>query len=265
VRCAAGHEDEEDGGVSVHDQRSKLEFLHERYDFPAWRDPPRPSESPFIVNYRIGPNELDGYRTEHVEEHKANEEWPRSFRSLWRATRDDEVLLDVVAFEADSRELARDVLVQVLGEFQAVLQRDDALGEVAFAAPGRGAVVLVVANLVFVVRTADGERKAVAAVAEQLEEHVVSRPQAGGSVVPTIDQVAVGDKLPDGSRRISLEARDPLGRPLWFKIFASGGDVLRERGELAFRPYGAERRTLTLFAINENGGVAEESTPIRDD
>ena len=57
---------------------------------------------------------------------------------------------------------------------------------------------------------------------------------------------------------ISAAARDPLDRPVGFKISSSGGEVLMRDGQLVCRPY-RPRHELTVFAINENGGVAEET------
>lgn len=240
-------------------ERSKASFLHERYDFAAWRDPGQPSETLFVLNYLIAPSDLAGYRAEHIEELDASEGWPRSVRSLWRSKDADEVLIAVEVFEADSRAAARETLAQSLGQFQAVLEPDEEVGEVAFATPVRGAVAFALANLVGLVRTAGGSHESVAAVARQLDVHLRTRPEAGGRVVPDIDRLAAGTGLPDGAVPISAEARDPLDRPVWLKIFSSGGEVLMRDGQLVFRPYGPGRHELTVFAINENGGVAEET------
>jgi hypothetical protein len=258
VRAAAEHEKEAVSGMSTQ-ERSKASFLQERYDFAAWRDPGQPSETLFVLNYLIAPSDLAGYRSERIEELAASEGWPRSVRSLWRSKDADDVLIAVEVFEADSRAAARETLVQSLGEFQAVLEPDREMGEVAFATPARGAVVFALANLVGLVRAAGGSHESVAAVAGQLDVHLRTRPDAGGRVVPEIERLAAGPELPSGAVPISVEARDPLDRPLWFKIFSSGGEVLMQDGQLVFRPYGPGHHALTVFAINENGGVAEET------
>jgi hypothetical protein len=245
--------------MSAKEPMSKLEFLQQRYDFADWRGVDQQAETLFIWNYFMSESDLTGFRPEHIEEHPGNEAWPRSVRSLWRSEAKDEVLVDVQVFEADSRESGRNVLLQALGQFQAVLESREGTGEVAFGTPGGGAVVFTLANLVVVVRAAGGSRPPVASVTEVLEAHLRERPEAGGTVVPEIDRLAAGPELPDGTVRISLEARDPLERPVWFKIFTVGGEALVQAGELAFRPYGPGRREATAFAINENSGVAEKS------
>ena len=245
--------------MSTQERHPKVTFLQERYDFAAWSDPGQPSETLFVLNYLIAPSDLAGYRPERIEELDAGEGWPRSVRSLWRKEDADDVLIGVEVFEADSRAAARETLIQGLGQFQAVLEPDEEVGEVAFATPVRGAVVFVLANLVGLVRAAGGPHESVAAVARQLDVHLRTRPEAGGRVVPDIDRLEAGPQMPSGAVPISVEARDPLGRPLWFKIFGSSGEVLMQDGQLVFRPYGPGRHEVTAFAINENGGVAEET------
>jgi hypothetical protein len=245
--------------MSAREPMSKLEFLQQRYDFADWPGADQQAETLFIWNYLMSGSELAGFRPERIEEHHGSEAWPRSVRSLWRSEAKDEALVEVQVFEADSRASARAVLLQALGQFQAVLESREGTGEVAFANPGGGAVVFALANLAVVVRAAGGSRPPVARVTELLEAHLRERPEAGGTVVPEIDRLATGPELPDGTVRISLEARDPLDRPIWFKIFSVGGEALTQAGELVFRPYGPGRREVTAFAINENGGVAEES------
>jgi hypothetical protein len=259
VCAAADDEDKANRDMSNHEQQSKLEFLGERYEFAAWRLAGQPAETLYVLNFVMSPGDVAGYRPERIEEQQAGEVWPRSHRSLWRSEADEEAVIEVQVLEADSRDLARAVLLQSLGQFQAVLESDPDVGEVAFATRGRGAVVFALANLVVLVRAADGPQRSVAEVSKVIEGRLRARPEEGGAVVPEIERLAPGPQLPDGAFRISLEAHDPLGRPLWFKLFASGGEVVKEAGELAFRSYKPGRRELTVFAINENGGVARES------
>ena len=54
-----------------------------------------------------------------------------------------------------------------------------------------------------------------------------------------------------------VDAVDPLGRPLWFKFFARGGEVLLEEGQLVYRP-AAGTQAITVVAVNANGGTTSQ-------
>jgi hypothetical protein len=245
--------------MSTHEQQSKLEFLEKRYEFAAWRHAGRPAETLFFMDFLIGARDLEGYQPERIEEHDPGRGWPRAHTSLWRSEAEEAVLIEVQVLEADSRDLARALLLQSLGQFQAVLEADADVGDVAFATRGRGAVIFALENLAVLVRVADGPHEEVAEVSRMVEGRLRARPEPGGAVVPTIERLAAGQRLSEGAFRIFLDASDPLGRPLWFKLFGYGGEVARQAGELAFRPYESGQAELTAFAINENGGVARES------
>jgi hypothetical protein len=237
----------------------KLDFLRARYEFEAWGRGERPEESLFVWRYFLTPRDLPGYRPERIEAREAEEEWPRSIRSLWRSEDDPEALLDALVLEADARDSARDLLLRTLGQFQAILERREGIGDVAFGA-GEGALVFALANLVIVLRTAGGKPPPIAQVAQHLEREVRSRPEPGGKVVPEISKFDAepGDRE---TLRLVLEAADPLDRPLWFKVFSVGGDVHAREGELVFLPYddGRNEVEVTVFAINQNGGAATRS------
>jgi hypothetical protein len=95
--------------------------------------------------------------------------------------------------------------------------------------------------------------------AEDLERHLRARPEPGGPVAPAINQLTAGAPHADGTIPVALDASDPLGRPLWFKVFGRGGEALEQNGELVFRPYGRKPWELTVFAINENGGSSAKA------
>lgn len=244
--------------MSIRENDPKLEFLRERYGFEAWSRAGEPAEALFIWKYFLSEGDLPGYKSERIDETEAGEGWPRSIRSLWRNQDDPEAVLSALVFEADARDSARALLLRALGQFQAILEPREGIGEVGFAA-GEGAIVFALANLVIVLRTAEGKPVSMAGVAQRLEGQIRTRPEVGGKVVPDIEELALGPERPDGTLPLSLRAVDPLGRPVWFKLFTAGGEALEREGELVFRAYGPGPRELTVFAINENGYAATQS------
>jgi hypothetical protein len=245
--------------MSVRETDPKLEFLSERYGFEAWSSAGEPPESLFIWKYFLSEGDLPGYRSERVDETEAGEGWPRSIRSLWRSQDEPEALLSAFVFEAEGRDSARALLLRALGQFQSTLQPSEGIGDVGFAAAGEGAIVFALANLVIVLRTAGGKPFSMVGVAQRLEGQLRARPEVGGKVVPDIEELALGPERPDGTLPLSLRAVDPLGRPVWFKVFSAGGESLTREGELIFRPYGPGPPELTVFTINENGYAATRS------
>ena len=140
----------------------------------------------------------------------------------------------------------------------------EGIGEVAFAGAGDRALVLALANLVLVVRTAGGKPAPVTDVAETLERDLRNPREPGGRVAPEIETLEAGPPRADGTVQISLEAADPLGRPVWFQLLGRGGELLVRNRELAFRPYGPGPRELTVYAINENKGSSSRRLTLAD-
>ena len=240
------------------EQDPKLAFLRERYAFETWAEAGTPPESLFVWKYFLIAEDLPGYQPDRIEKIGEAEGRQASIRSMWRSESEPDALLEVLVFECPDRTSARVALLLILGEFQAFLKRRDGLGDIAFAAAGDGAVALALANLAVILRTADGKPSQVTEVAQHLEGNLRALPKPGGKVVPEIELLAAGVSRPDGTISISLKAADPLGRPLWFKVFGRGGEAVDRDGESAFRPYGPEPWDLTVFAINESGHSASK-------
>jgi hypothetical protein len=58
--------------------------------------------------------------------------------------------------------------------------------------------------------------------------------------------------------RIAVEATEPRGRPVWYKMFATNGEVRAENGALAFVPAGAGPREVTVVAVGPEGAGRSE-------
>jgi hypothetical protein len=242
-----------------HPSDPKLEYLRERYAFADWSDAGTPPESLFIWQYVRNRHDLPGYELERIEEIETERERPASIRALWRSQSDRVAVLELLVSECPDRGSARPALLRTLGQFQAFLERREGVGDVAFAAARDGAVTFVVANLVLLVRMVDGPPTPVTGPARDVERNVRARPDPGGRVAPEIHELAAGAPQPDGTVPITVKTADPLGRPLWFKVFGHGGEAFDRDGDLAFRPFGPEPWDVTVFAINENGGAAERA------
>ena len=238
----------------------KLDYLRERYAFDDWSDPGTPAESLFVWQFARSRSrhDLPGYELQRSEEIEPDQGQPPSSRAMWRSESDPEAVLELLTSEFPDRSSARVGLLSTLGQFQGFLERRE-LGELAFAPAGDGAVTFLVANLLVIVRTVDGLPTPVTSPAQSVEREISARPERGGPVAPEIHELTTGQPRPDGTIPIEVKAADPLGRPLWFKVFGHGGEAVDRNGELAFRPYGSQSWDLTFFAISESGSSAERT------
>ena len=241
-----------------------LDFLKQQYGFERWAELAADEEALFVWKFFLSEGDLPGYRPERIQPIAAVDDWPESIQSIWRREDDPEALVSVLVIEGPERRAARDLLLRALGEFQGILEPREGIGEVAFAGAGDRALVLALANLVLVVRTAGGKPAPVTGVAETLERDLRNPREPGGRVAPEIETLEAGPPRADGTVQISLEAADPLGRPVWFQLFGLGGELLVRNRELAFRPYGPGPRELTVYAINENKGSSSRRLTLAD-
>lgn len=149
-------------------------------------------------------------------------------------------MLRVDTYECASRADARTRLLALLGQHQgaAIFQESrDAAGEVAFTAPGGHAQLFARGNLVVQVRNASRQLVAVDAPARELDALLRARPEpAEAEALGMRAGDLAPDDLPALGRRIQAEADEPGQPPVWFKFFATGGEVVLEGGVPVFRP-----------------------------
>jgi hypothetical protein len=235
-----------------------LDGLRQRFDHEAWRGANRLEEELFVHRFLPPPDLLEGWiaaRTQLIE----TADWPRTIESIWQPPEGGrERLLRVDFFECASRDDAHDFLIRLLANFQSPeIKRDEdgKIGDVAFTGPGRGLALFARANLVLAVRNAGPEVVAVGDAAQQVDAELIARPPKSGDVVPQIARFEAGH-VAGGDVRLEVDVSDPLDRPVWLKLFTRGGAVAREDGSLILRPSGKDATHVTLFASNENRGVA---------
>jgi hypothetical protein len=234
------------------------EELKRRVHQESWRGTNRLEDGLFVQGFVPPSGLLEGWiavRSRVIEQPG----WPRIARSMWQASAGGERLLRVDVHECDSREEAHDFLVYLLGTLQGPLpERDEEppVGDVAFTLPRGRSSLFARANLVIAVLNAGPEVVPVIGPAERVDAEISSQPREAGEVVPRIERVDVQMGARRGHDALDVKVADPLGRHVWLKIFTRGGAVEREDGALLLRPHGEAPVEGTVFAVNENGGVA---------
>jgi hypothetical protein len=235
-----------------------LEAFRSRYRFDEWRDA-RPEESMFVWRFFLGGQELPGRRPLRIDE-TAAAGWPPATDSLW-AGGSAPVRVDV--YETTSRAEAREHLLRQLAEFQSpLLERTDGPGEVAFGMPEGRSIVFVRANVVVVVRNAGDEVEPVEPVARELDRLFAAPLDRDSSPVrPELRRVDVGEEKPalGAPMELVLEADDPLGRRVWFRLSAKGGEFSSREGRVYYTPETEGRQAIEVAAVNENLGVASQT------
>jgi hypothetical protein len=241
-----------------------LEPLRQRYSFADWAGQSSLPESLVVIGFFLGASELPDWQRYRVERFDGAQ--TRRTQSTWTRAEGADELLRVDLLECPSRTVAHEALLHAIGEFQsaALARQQIGVGDIAFG-NGDFAVVFARGNLVAMLRSAGRRLVPVVGVSRELDQRLTSRAAESRGVAPSIgrfepesDEVAVGQPVP-----LRLEAADPLGRPVWFKVFAAGGDLRIEDGTPVYQADTPGSHQLTAFAVNENGGVATSVTSVR--
>lgn len=242
---------------------TQLQWLAERYGFASWKDAstPKPGqEESFLWQFALFGREIAGW-TAHRVQRTALSNTVRANFSIWRpASGDASSLLAVDVFELPSRGEARAHLLEVLGEFQGpLLARREDVGAIAFAS-GDAALIFTRANLVLVIRSVERVLAPVPAVARALDQYLLTRPTPTPGVGPEIRAFrSATEKASRGSPApLVVEAIESQERPIWYKVFATGGEVRVEGGQLVYVAAATGLQQLTLFAIGADGSATAQ-------
>lgn len=156
----------------------RQEKLRKRYGYDQWG---RPAQGGEVRGVQVDQGLLPGWKLERADPVR-DEEGRRALRSIWTRGEGAEEILDVEVWECGSAAEARDVLLEVLDEFESPhIERIEGPGEVAFAQRDSDAVVLFVrANLVVRVRSVGRNVLPVRETARELD----SRLTAGDDKLP---------------------------------------------------------------------------------
>lgn len=245
-----------------------LEEFRRRYGFEDWRGSRATDEELFVWGFFFGGQELPGRRALRIDTVEAPG-WPPALQSLWGVEKDEiapgeEPFVRIDVYECTSRAEAHELVVRLLAQFQSPLieRRRNGLGDVAFGMPGDRSVLLARANVAVVVLNAGTEIQAVEPVAREIDKLFAAPPGLDRSTVrPEIRRVALAEGKPARGVPIALvlEAEDPLGRRVWFRLSAKGGEFSSGDGRVFYTPEAEGEQAVEVAAINENLGVATQT------
>jgi hypothetical protein len=137
--------------------------LQKRFDFEAWKEAPRGAAEVSTGGLIEVGSELGGWTARRVEPVKVPGA-RASYRSIWQQGASADALLRLDIVEAGSATAGRELLLELLGEFQAPqVQRmtNPPAGELAFSVPGDTMIVFSRDNVVAMVRNAGRRVEAV--------------------------------------------------------------------------------------------------------
>lgn len=243
-----------------------LDLLRERYGFDEWRNARPTGEALFIWRFFLGGRELPGRRALRVENVEAPGVSP-SIRSIWGTEREDAKATDaplfrVDVYEAASRVEARELLLHRLAQFQSPLieRRREAPGDVAFGMPDDRSLVFSRGNIVVLLLNAGDKVETVEPVARELDHLFSAPPDVQRSPVrPEIRRAEVAvarEPAPGAPVPLVLEAEDPLGRPVWFRLSANHGDFFAAHDGVFYTPETEGTHAIDIAVLNENLGSA---------
>lgn len=213
------------------------EVLGELYGADQWLQPERRDVylfafgfQPFEVN-GLPPQELQFYQTPPSFELALDQDQQRPIRTTEWTLFDGGAMLVLTAYECDSREAARAVLLRLLGGFQVASPKrtDFGGGELAFVVPNELAGAMVRGNMAFFVHNGTDEGRSVVPLLELIDAELIRVPSGDGDL-----DIRVGPPTPGfGMRVVELP---PSEETVWYRFLVHGGEIRKGEDALRFTP-----------------------------
>jgi hypothetical protein len=212
------------------------EVLTELYSADQWLRPERRDVYLFAFGFRpfevngLPPQELQVYQTPPSFEMALDQDQQRPIRTTEWTLFDGGAMLVLTAYECDSREAARAVLLRLLGGFQvASPQRMDLGGELAFVVPSGLTGAMVRGNMAFFVHNGTAEGRSVPPLLETIDLELTREPSGDGDL-----DIHVGPPTPGfGVRVVQLPAPE---EHVWYRFLVHGGEIRKGEDALSFTP-----------------------------
>ena len=238
--------------------------LKEKYSFKSWSDSNDEGPNTFIWKFFLSGNEIKDwniYRNQNLDSgdnvNTIISQWEQS-----ESKRGDR-MLRVEVFESNSLENSRETLLRCLANFESPeisIDKDGQIGEISFGHGSNNYMKLFLrANLVIAMNSLGSEMSSVAGLAGDLDSYInQDRKDTASEVNPRIESFSLEDKelTVGSSTALSIEATDPLERPLWYKFVSQLGEIDTVDGQLRYKAVSKGTDLITATAINENNGSA---------
>jgi hypothetical protein len=246
---------------------SHMRKLKEQYAFEEWGGSSTLDRGLFIWRFGLADGDLPGWTPQRVQVVEP-QGMPRALRSIWSPEAGGTgALLAVDVYEADSREAAHELILLLLANSQSPTVERTAgapVGDVTFRDPTGAMVIFARANLVVMVRNAGQRTVPVEETARALDAALVGDggPAAGADdagAAAALESVALGtagtgEAVP--LRVVAPAEATGAGPASWYRIYADGGEVVRQDGELLFRPGEAGAQELVVEEVRAGRAVA---------
>jgi hypothetical protein len=239
-----------------------LSHLKTRHEYDRWRGVRKANDGLFVWRIHLSGNEIPRWTAIRIEAFPTR---PPTQLSIWSRQEQPTVALRLDVDECESLHAAHEHLIERLAGFQSpgiTMLQDGALGDVAFATPSGSTVLFSRANLVVMMTNADSEVISLIDLARAFDAWLAAPPDTGASpVVPVMEGFGLTAKElhVKAPAPIELKASDPIGRPVWHKLYASDGEFRVEQERLVFTATAAGAHTLEAYAINPNHGAAKST------
>ena len=199
----------------------------------AWRGARALDEELFIFGFALAGDELTGWTGEEIR-CLSVPGWPPAVHSVWSRGEVGRLVVDV--FECAPRLAAHDLAIEALAP---------RLGDVAFAASTRGAIMFARANLLVILRHAAHQPDSVFGAALELDRLVSSKPSVPGIALDFGHLDARFDP-PDA---VALTLAPDRGPGEWVKMFSRTGEIFAADHRLLYRHRAGETPEVTAIVV----------------
>lgn len=252
------------------------EEITKRYDIQKWAEQTKVGKHIFIWKYFMRGKEIPGWELVKTIPEQIYKE-RRIFTYMWqKAETNTEDLAKIDIVESHSWHAAHETLLELLVEEHQALElpvpeataQKIELGDVAYTGFGETvqSAIFTRANMVVRINSVGKQNVSIIDIADQVDKLFISKPQLSEEgVIPEIELFSSEKMSIKREERVVLDirAKDPLGRPLWYKFMTEQGEVFVDDEKVWFSSKTLGQPEISLFTINENNFVAGATLSIR--